>query len=198
MVRLASRASEDKEAFALVERLMEDLEKQVDNILVKTKSAPHHSDKPVENNNLSQEGGLMEKVKGLKRRIVRKGGKRPRGFMELNARRKATKKKSSTRQAAQDPRSSTQVASSSCTPQDVGGLDTPSSNGVAFYGYNPQRNVQGLPSPVRMVSDCVASVAVTFVVCFTGENGRRLSCVPIPVDKRSSLVEMENKEFGKK
>ncbi|XP_038708970.1 protein FAR-RED IMPAIRED RESPONSE 1-like [Tripterygium wilfordii] len=122
MVRLASRASEDKEAFALVERLMEDLEKQVDNILVKIKLAPHHSDKPAENNNLSQEGGLMEKVKGLKRRIVRKGGKRPRGFMELNARRKATKKKSFTRQAAQDPRSSTQVASSSCTPRDVGGL----------------------------------------------------------------------------
>ncbi|XP_038702897.1 uncharacterized protein LOC119999416 isoform X2 [Tripterygium wilfordii] len=64
--------------------------------------------------------------------------------MELNARRKAMKKKSSTRQAAQDPRSSTQVASSSCTPRDVGGLENLNPNMPSLYAYNPQQNAQGV------------------------------------------------------
>ncbi|XP_038700657.1 protein FAR-RED IMPAIRED RESPONSE 1-like [Tripterygium wilfordii] len=167
MVRLASRASEDKETFALVERLLEDLEKQVDNILV-SKSAPDHPDKPAETLNLSQKGGSTEKVKGLKRRIVRNGGNQPRSFMELNTRQKAMKstEESSTHQSPQETqspnapilqcsseqnvremetRSPNPMTRSSCTPQhNVQGLDTPSPNGVACYGHNPQQNVQGL------------------------------------------------------
>ncbi|XP_038698001.1 protein FAR1-RELATED SEQUENCE 5-like [Tripterygium wilfordii] len=88
MVRLASRASEDKEIFAMVLATMEELEKKVDNQLTMKQDIIRESSQNEQPSQL-----VMGNIKGIKKRVVgRKGGKQPLSFLErqLNGKGKRT------------------------------------------------------------------------------------------------------------
>ena len=96
LVRLASRAADFEEAYVLVERTVNELEKQVEDIAKKSSNV--NLDNSVAQvsmlgaNELVSHGesfeNLVENVKGLKKKEGRKGGKRLRNWVEKQPRRK--------------------------------------------------------------------------------------------------------------
>uniref|UniRef100_A0A2N9FJV3 Protein FAR1-RELATED SEQUENCE n=1 Tax=Fagus sylvatica TaxID=28930 RepID=A0A2N9FJV3_FAGSY len=96
LVRLASRAADFEEAYVLVERAVNELEKQVEDIAKKSSNV--NLDNSVAQvsmlgaNELVSHGesfeNLVENVKGLKKKEGRKGGKRLRNWVEKQPRRK--------------------------------------------------------------------------------------------------------------
>ncbi|KAM4072621.1 hypothetical protein ACB094_11G152300 [Castanea mollissima] len=82
LVLLASRAADNEEAFALVEKMLEEYEKKVEDIAAKNVGGhqlPHQ---------MPLRSDLVERVKGLKKKDGRKGGKRKKSWVE-----KQTKKR---------------------------------------------------------------------------------------------------------
>ncbi|KAF3971516.1 hypothetical protein CMV_004886 [Castanea mollissima] len=94
LVRLASRAADNEEAFALIEKMLEEYEKKVEDIAAKNVGGhqlPHQMPlrSGVENLDPNQHlEDLVERVKGLKKKDGRKGGKRKKSWVE-----KQTKKR---------------------------------------------------------------------------------------------------------
>ena len=101
LVRLASRAAEIEEAYALVESVTKELEKQVEDIAMKFSSVSLDKSKDqmsLGGSEIMDRGkpikNLVEKVKGLKKKEGRKGQKRCKIWVEQQSRRK---KKTSTK-----------------------------------------------------------------------------------------------------
>lgn len=96
LVRLASRAANIEEAYVLVKSVAEQLEKQVEDIAKKFSSVNLDNSKSqvsfTGGNEIMDHGepikNLLENVKGLKKREGRKGGKRPKSWVEQQPRRK--------------------------------------------------------------------------------------------------------------
>ncbi|XP_065625239.1 protein FAR1-RELATED SEQUENCE 5-like isoform X2 [Quercus suber] len=94
LVRLASRAADNKEAFALIEKMIDEYEKKVEAIAAKNVAGhqlPHQMPlcSGAENLDPNQHlEDLVERAKGLKKKEGRKGGKRKKSWVE-----KQTKKR---------------------------------------------------------------------------------------------------------
>ena len=94
LVRLASRAMDNEEAFALIEKMIEKYEKKVEDIAAKNVVGHQLSHQmPLcsgeENLDPNQHlDDLLERAKGLKKKESRKGGKRKKSWVE-----KQTKKR---------------------------------------------------------------------------------------------------------
>ncbi|KAK9996639.1 hypothetical protein SO802_021325 [Lithocarpus litseifolius] len=95
LVRLASRAAEIEEAYALVDSVTKELEKQVEDIAMKFSSVSFDNSKhqmSLGGSEIADHGepikNLVEKVKGLKKKEGRKGRKRCKSWVEQQSRRK--------------------------------------------------------------------------------------------------------------
>ncbi|KAM4085954.1 hypothetical protein ACJW30_10G065900 [Castanea mollissima] len=95
LVRLASQAAEIEEAYALVESVTKELEKQVEDIAMKFSSVSLDNSKdqmPLSGSEIVDHGepvkNLVENVKGLKKKEGRKGQKICKSWVEQQSRRK--------------------------------------------------------------------------------------------------------------
>lgn len=98
LVRLAARASNSEEGHLLVKKACRELNNQLDDIRKK-----HHGDfiePQVSLSNFNENvdkinaiNNLFEKVKGLKKKVGRKGGRRPRCWVEKQPKKKKTSDK---------------------------------------------------------------------------------------------------------
>ena len=93
MIRLASRAADNEEAFALIEKMIEEYDKKVEDVAAKNVTGhqlPHQMPLCSGAKNLDPNQhleDLVERAKGLKKK-GRKGGKRKKSWVE-----KQTKKR---------------------------------------------------------------------------------------------------------
>ena len=94
MVRLTSRAADNEETFALIEKMIEEYEKKVEDIVTKNAAdhqLPHQMPLYSGNENLGPNQHLeklVERVKGLKKKEGHKGGKRKKSWVEKQKKKK--------------------------------------------------------------------------------------------------------------
>jgi hypothetical protein len=93
-VKLVTESADNEEAYAFVERMMEEMEKHVQNIKKCSNTTPdNEAHMSLSNGNETMDhtpivDNLLEKVKGFKKKEGRKGGKRFRSWVEQQGKKK--------------------------------------------------------------------------------------------------------------